>query len=50
MHKVMACESCEAEFTIRHDMDDDRYRLEYCPFCGYELDGVEQYELDEDEE
>lgn len=52
MHKVIVCAYCEAEFTIRHDMDDDHYRLEYCPFCSEALEDDEDYEydIDEDEE
>jgi len=52
MHKVIVCASCEAEFMIKHDMDDDHYRLEYCPFCGEQMEDDEDYEydIDEDEE
>ena len=50
MHKNIFCMSCEADFTIRHDMDDDHYRVEYCPFCGDTLEDGEEYEFDEDEE
>ena len=53
MHKIIVCVSCEAEFTIRHDMDDDHYRIGYCPFCGEAMEEDEDYEydiMDEDEE
>ena len=50
MHKIIVCASCEAEFTLRHDMDDDHYRIEYCPFCGEMLEDDEEYEYDIDEE
>lgn len=53
MHKIFVCSSCEAEFTLRHDMDDDHYRVEYCPFCGEMLEDDEDYEYeinDEEEE
>ena len=32
--KVVACESCEAVFQIKHSMDENYYRIVYCPFCG----------------
>ena len=35
--KLIVCESCEAEFSIKHSMDDDYYRVTYCIFCGSEL-------------
>lgn len=51
MHKVMVCASCEAEFMLKHDMDDDLYRVEYCPFCGETMDDEDyEYDVDEDEE
>jgi hypothetical protein len=52
MHKNIFCASCEADFTIRHDMDDDHYRVEHCPFCGDALedDADYEYEIEDDEE
>ena len=52
MHKILICTSCEAEFTIKHEMDEDHYRIEYCPFCAEMLEDDEDYEynIDEDEE
>ena len=35
--KLVVCESCEAEFSIKHSMDDYYYRITYCTFCGIEL-------------
>lgn len=52
MHKLIVCTYCEAEFNIRHDMDEDHYRVEFCPFCGEQLEQDEDYEFDfsEDDE
>jgi uncharacterized CHY-type Zn-finger protein len=50
MHKNIFCSSCEADFTIRHDMNDDYYRVEHCPFCGDTLEGDTDYEYDIEEE
>ena len=36
--KLMVCESCEAEFTIKHSMDENYYRFSYCSFCGESLE------------
>tara|TARA_Y100000592_G_scaffold101194_1_gene186691 strand:+ start:6634 stop:6801 length:168 start_codon:yes stop_codon:yes gene_type:complete len=36
--KLIACVSCEAEFTIKHDLDDYHYQILYCPFCGSDID------------
>ena len=35
--KLVVCESCEAEFSIKHSMDEIYYRISYCIFCGEEL-------------
>ena len=35
--KLIVCESCEAEFQIKHSMDEKYYVLSHCPFCGEEL-------------
>ena len=34
---LVVCESCEAEFYIRHSMDDYYFRISHCTFCGTEL-------------
>jgi hypothetical protein len=34
---ILACESCEAEFQIKHSMDENYYRILYCSFCGRDL-------------
>ena len=35
--KLLVCESCEAEFKIKHNMDEKFYVTTYCTFCGEEL-------------
>jgi predicted RNA-binding Zn-ribbon protein involved in translation (DUF1610 family) len=50
MHKIFTCLSCEAEFSIRHDMDDYHYKVEFCPFCGETLDEEETFEFDDEED
>jgi predicted nucleic acid-binding Zn ribbon protein len=32
------CNNCDAVFKIRHDIDEAYYPINYCPFCGCELD------------
>ena len=51
--KLVVCESCEAEFSIKHSMDEYYYRITYCTFCGAELSDELEDEIewvDEDEE
>jgi len=50
MHKILVCLMCEGEFILRHDMDDEHYRIEYCPFCGESLDSEEEYEFEDEED
>jgi len=47
--KLFVCESCEAEFSIKHNMENRLYKIEHCPFCGSGLteeneDLLEEYE------
>ena len=50
--KLVVCESCEAEFSIRHSMNDRYYIISHCTFCGVELSDELEVEIvweDEDE-
>ena len=50
--KLVVCELCEAEFSIKHSMDEYYYRIIYCIFCGVELSDELEDEIvwiDEDE-
>jgi len=50
MHKLFVCLECEAEFVLRHNMDETHYTVTHCPFCGEELDDEETYHFDEGED
>ena len=39
--KLFVCESCEAEFSIKHNMESRLYKIQHCPFCGEELNNEE---------
>ena len=39
--KLIVCESCEAEFKIKHSLNERYYQLSYCPFCGEPIVGEE---------
>jgi DNA-directed RNA polymerase subunit RPC12/RpoP len=43
------CSSCNAVFSVDHDMDGRYYRVSHCPFCGEEIE-QEQYDFDPDQE
>tara|TARA_B100001250_G_scaffold122194_1_gene103731 strand:- start:228 stop:380 length:153 start_codon:yes stop_codon:yes gene_type:complete len=45
--KLVVCESCEAEFKIRHTMDDRLYNIKYCPFCGDDIEEENEDILEE---
>ena len=42
--KIIVCVSCEAEFRIKHTMDEGYYEISFCPFCGEDLE--DDYEDD----
>lgn len=33
----VACDTCNAEFSIKHDMLEESYLPVFCPFCGEDL-------------
>ena len=35
--KLIVCESCEAEYKIKHKLNERYYIIEYCTFSGTEL-------------
>ncbi len=43
----IGCSTCSAEFTIEHNMNEDKYQIEKCPFCDDEFIDVEEIEEDE---
>jgi uncharacterized CHY-type Zn-finger protein len=49
--RLVVCGSCEAEFRIKHGMDEGYYIISFCPFCGEDLDNEleDEIEWDEDE-
>jgi len=32
--KLIVCGSCDAEFSVRHFMDEIYFEISCCPFCG----------------
>ena len=49
--KLIVCESCDAEFSIKHNMDKRLYNIVHCPFCGSELDNdMEDEVMDYDDD
>ncbi len=48
--KLIVCESCEAEFRIKHSLDERYYHIVFCPFCGSDLDNDLEDEIEWDEE
>lgn len=49
MHKLIVCLSCEAEFKLKHDMDELHYMVKFCPFCGEDIED-ENYDFTDMEE
>ena len=48
--KLIVCLSCDAEFSIKHNMDKRLYNIVDCPFCGEELDNDMEDEIEDYEE
>ena len=43
---LLICEFCEAEFQLKHSMEELFYTINYCPFCGEEFSQDEKLEDD----
>lgn len=50
MQKHFICESCDGEFKIKHTMDETYYEVNFCPFCGAEINEEEEGNEDEYDE
>jgi hypothetical protein len=37
MQIQLQCDNCEAEFKIKHNLDEMYYEVMFCPFCGGEI-------------
>jgi len=40
--RTLMCVSCDSEYTIEYDEDAVMGKDCYCPFCGFEMDVVEE--------
>jgi len=47
--KIIVCDSCEAEYQIKHNMDGQYYIILFCTFCGDNLSEELEDEMEWDE-
>lgn len=45
MKNTFECSSCGAEYTIRYDRLDNTDEPIYCPFCGEDIDNLEELDF-----
>lgn len=50
MVKIIVCDSCEAEYQIKHNLNESYYNVLYCTFCGEELSDELEDEIEWDDE
>jgi hypothetical protein len=48
--KGYECFVCDAAFRVKHDLDDNYYKVEYCAFCGNELSDEEELSFEDEDE
>ncbi len=48
--KIIVCDSCEAEYKVKHDMNEQYYIIEYCTFCGEPLSEELEDEIEWEDE
>ena len=44
------CSACKSECEVHHEMDSHQYDIEFCPFCGEELELEEEYHIEDFED
>jgi len=50
--KLIVCEFCDAEYQVKHNLNERYYVMQYCIFCGEPLseeleDDIEEWDEDE---
>lgn len=48
MRKHITCDHCEADFKVVYDLDHEYYEINFCPFCGAQVDEEEDDEEDDE--
>ena len=43
------CVECDGVFKINFDLDEDHYKVEFCPFCGAHMDADQQDEYEDED-
>ncbi len=47
MQRQYQCDHCDAEFKLKHSLDERYYEVNFCPFCGGDI--AEEEEDDPDD-
>ena len=50
MRVKVFCAGCKSESDVEHEMDTNYYQINYCTFCGDEIDDDSSEVIDEHEE
>ena len=48
MYKHYTCDDCDADFKVKHNLDEKYYEVNFCPFCGGVIE-AEEDDIDDDE-
>jgi rRNA maturation endonuclease Nob1 len=46
MQRQYQCDNCDAEFKIKHFLDECYYEVNFCPFCSGDITEGEEDEED----
>lgn len=49
MQRNYRCDSCGAMYKIKHSLEESYYEVNYCPFCGADVDDDEDDDDDSNE-
>jgi hypothetical protein len=42
MQRAYNCDSCDADFKIKHSQDESYYEVNFCPFCGAAIEAEDE--------
>jgi rRNA maturation endonuclease Nob1 len=47
MQRNYNCDSCDAEFKVKHSLDETYYEVNFCPFCGGQIEEDDDNETED---
>ena len=46
--KTILCEHCDASYSVQYDMDEEYFKIKFCPFCGDNIPEEDEFNITDD--